>query len=386
MKKLSKLHITSSIFISANFIALISLNKTANTAPTGVYSKVSTLQLLSEVVRNPMGAFIQKISNGKLKGHFIHSGVSTTTYNNFSVRPRSIIQEKTHDNKFKYLSTEGANRIVVAESSAFKILTYSKNSLIKEINMVREGENIVITSEKGARTPQHVLKNTILNFGNLDDNTPSTSSQASAPSSKPTITITRHSISNRQSSNFDTEKTSVYEASSLKLISQVTKIKSHDKIESTTQHEDGTTSKIVEHIDGRKNSFVYNHMGETLFSNVTEPDRSNVVTTRLNENTYSKLRYNSNKKLVEEKIITPTSSETKIFNEQGEITSTSRINVLANGETVETTTHENGYIVTNEKRQDGSLLSIITRTPSGELLKQDFNQSNLPLNNPYRIN
>lgn len=114
MKKLSKLHITSSIFISANFIALISLNKTANTAPTGVYSKVSTLQLLSEVVRNPMGAFIQKISNGKLKGHFIHSGVSTTTYNNFSVRPRSIIQEKTHDNKFKYLSTEGANRIIVA--------------------------------------------------------------------------------------------------------------------------------------------------------------------------------------------------------------------------------------------------------------------------------
>ena len=89
---------------------------------------------------------------------------------------------------------------------------------------------------------------------------------------------------------------------------------------------------------------------------------------------------------MEEKIITPTSSETKIFNEQGEITSTSRINVLANGETVETTTHENGYIVTNEKRQDGSLLSIITRTPSGELLKQDFNQSNLPLNNPYRIN
>lgn len=127
-------------------------------------------------------------------------------------------------------------------------------------------------------------------------------------------------------------------------------------------------------------------MGETLFSNVTEPDRSNVVTTRLNENTYSKLRYNSNKKLVEEKIITPTSSETKIFNEQGEITSTSRINVLANGETVETTTHENGYIVTNEKRQDGSLLSIITRTPSGELLKQDFNERNLPLNSPYKIN
>lgn len=89
---------------------------------------------------------------------------------------------------------------------------------------------------------------------------------------------------------------------------------------------------------------------------------------------------------MEEKIITPTSSETKIFNEHGEITSTSRINVLANGETLETTTHENGYITTQEKRQDGSLLSVITRTPSGELLKQDFNQNNMPLNSPYKIN
>lgn len=386
MKKLSKLHITSSIFISANFLTLISLNQTANTAPTGGYSKVSTLRLLSEVVINPGGAFIQKTSDGNLKGHFIRSGVRTLTYHNFSVKAGSVIGKKTNNNEFKHLTAESGNKRIVAESSAFKILTYSKTSPVKEINIIREGENIIITSEKGARTPQHVLKKTILDFGNLDDNAPSTSSQASAPSSNPTITVTRYSISNGQSSEFDTEKISTYEASSLNLISQVTKIKSHNKIESTTQHENGTTSKIVEHIDGRKNSFVYNRLGETLYSNVVEPDGINVITTRLNENTYSKTKYNPDKKLVEEKIITPTSSETKIFNEHGEITSTSRINVLANGETLETTTHENGYITTQEKRQDGSLLSVITRTPSGELLKQDFNQNNMPLNSPYKIN
>lgn len=89
---------------------------------------------------------------------------------------------------------------------------------------------------------------------------------------------------------------------------------------------------------------------------------------------------------MEEKIITPTSPETKIFNEHGEITSTSRINVLANGETLETTIHENGYITTQEKRKDGSLSSMITHTPSGEVFKQDFDVNNTPLNAPYRIN
>lgn len=385
MKKLSKLHITSSIFISANFLTLSSINKTANAAPTGGYSKVSTLQLLSIVVRSPLVAFIQKTSDGKLKGQFIRSGVRTITYHNFAVKPGSVIGKKTNNNEFKHLTAESGNKGIVAESSAFKILTYAKTSPLKEINIIREGEDIIITSEKGRTTPQHVFKRTILNFGNIDD-APSTSSQTSAPSSNPTITVTRHSISNGQSSEFDTEKIFTYEASSLKLISQITKIKSPDKFESITQHEDGTKSKIVEHIDGRKNSFVYNNQGETLFSNVMEPDGNNIVTTRLNENTYSKSKYNSDKNLIEEKIITPNSSETKIFNKQGEITSTSRINVLANRETLETTTHKNGYITTQEKRQDGSLLSLITRTPSGELLKQDFDPNNIPLNNPYKIN
>ena len=47
MKKLSKLHITSSIFISANFLTLISLSETANPALTGGYGKFSTLKFLS---------------------------------------------------------------------------------------------------------------------------------------------------------------------------------------------------------------------------------------------------------------------------------------------------------------------------------------------------
>lgn len=386
MKKLSKLHITSSIFISANFLTLISLNQTANTAPTGGYRKFSTIRLLAEVVINPGGAFIQKTSNGKLKASFLRSGVFNVSLNNFPLRAGSVIGKKIENNKFKHLKSESRSHKIIAEADTFKIFTYGKNSLSKEINISRESENIIITSEKGKTTPQHVFKKTILNFGNIDDDAPSTSSQASAPSSKPTITVIRHSISNGQSSSFDTETTSVYDASSLNLISQITKIKSPYKIESIKHNEDGTTSKIVEHIDGRRNSFVYNRLGETLFSDVVETDGINVITTRLNENTYSKTKYNPDKKLVEEKIITPTSSETKIFNEHGEITSTSRINVLANGETLETTTHEDGYITTQERRGDGSLSSMITRTPSGELLKQDFNTNNLPLNSPYKIN
>ena len=66
MKKLSKLHITNSLFISTNIFALMFQIKTANAAPTG-YLKLATRSLLAEAVRSPSMSFIHKLSNGKLK-------------------------------------------------------------------------------------------------------------------------------------------------------------------------------------------------------------------------------------------------------------------------------------------------------------------------------
>lgn len=69
-----------------------------------------------------------------------------------------MLVKKTEDNNFKSLKTEGGSKKIIAESSSFKIFTYGKNSPFKEINISRESGNIVITSEKGKATPQHVFK------------------------------------------------------------------------------------------------------------------------------------------------------------------------------------------------------------------------------------
>lgn len=386
MKKLSKIHITNSIFISTNVLTLMFQIKTANATPTG-YLKLATRSLLVESVRSPSMSFIQKLSNGKLKASFLHTGQRNLGFHNFNVKAGSTVGEKRDNGQFKILLPTTYQKRLVGESTHFKILTSSRKGFSKEINILREGENIVVTSEKGIGSSQHVLKRTVLDFGNEDIDGPSTSAQASAPLSEPTITVTRHSISNGQSQGFDTETIAKYEVPNLKLISHVTKIKSPDKLETVTQYEDGTKSKIIEHIDGRESSFMFNHLGETLFSNEIDNNGDRVVITRLNTTTYSKLKYSSTtKKLIEKTNITPTVLESEIFDNDGNLTSTTKVNKIPTGETIETTKHSNGYTTIHEKRQDGSLLSITTHSPSGESFKQDFDSNNLPINSPYRIN
>ncbi len=68
------------------------------------------------------------------------------------------------------------------------------------------------------------------------------------------------------------------------------------------------------------------------------------------------------------------------------MTSSTRSNTLSGGDSVGTTIYSNGESLTQERRSDGSLKTSITRTITGELLKQDFNENGEPLNNPYRIN
>lgn len=386
MKKLSKIHITSSIFISTNVLALMFQIKTANATPTG-YLKLATRSLLAESVRSPSMSFIKKLSNEKLKASFLHTGQRNLGFHNFNVKSGSNVGEKTDNGEFKPLLPTAYQKRLVGESKHFRILTSSRKGFSKEINILREGENILVISEKGKGTPMHVLKKTVLDFGNEDIDGPSTSSQASAPLSEPTITVTRHSISNGQSQGFDTETIAKYEVPNLKLISHVTKIKSPDKLETITQHENGTKSKIIEHSDGRESSFMYNHLGETLFSNEVDNNGSRIVITRLDTTTYSKLKYSSTtKKLIEKTKITPTLLETEFFDDDGNLTSTTKVNKTPTGETIETTKHSNGYTTIHERRQDGSLLSIITHTHSGESFKQDFDSNNLPINSPYRIN
>ena len=77
--------------------------------------------------------------------------------------------------------------------------------------------------------------------------------------------------------------------------------------------------------------------------------------------------------------------KTKKYNENGSLTSTTSTYRLPDGSSLGTTTSSSST-TTYERRNDGSLISITSTTPNGEILKQDFDVNNAPLNNPYRIN
>lgn len=114
-------------------------------------------------------------------------------------------------------------------------------------------------------------------------------------------------------------------------------------------------------------------------------EKNITITKKVNDNTYLKTKYNKNKILLETTLSTPTESETKIYNENGALTSVTIMSTLHGGETIETITTSSSTI-TYERRNDGSLKTIITTTPDGQVLKHDFDVNNTPLNNPYRIN
>ena len=379
MKKFSKICINSSIFISSNIFILMLYGEKSNATPI---SKPSTVRLLSEVIRSPHSAFIRKLSNGNLKGNFLHSGQNTTALHVFSVKSGALVDvKKTHDGNFYPLSTSKYQRRLEGEGVNFRIYTHSKSGLKKKINISMENGNLIVNSIKGIGTPDYILKRTVLEFGDGA----STSSQSSSSSSTPKITVTRYSSFDEASNSFNVEKTSIYDPSNSKLISQIEKNKTAGYTESIMRHEDNMKTKIIEHTDGRTDTFLINSTGEILTSTLMDKNRNVTITKKISSNTYSRNKYSSNKILLENEISTPTTSEIKTYDEKGNITSTKIIDKLSDGSTFETIISSSSGI-TYERRNDGSLISITSTTSNGEIFKQDFDVNNKPLNNPYKIN
>lgn len=379
MKKFSKICINSSIFISSNMLMLMLYVEKSNATPI---SKPSTVRLLSEVIRSPHSAFIRKLSNGNLKGNFLHSGQNTTALHVFSVKAGALVDvKKTHDGNFYPLSTSKHQRRLEGEGVNFRIYTYSKSGLKKKINIFMENGNLIVNSIKGIGTPDYILKRTVLEFGDGA----STSSQSSSSSSTPKITVTRYSSFNETSNSFNVEKISTHDPSALKLISKSTKNKLTGQTKSVITHENDTKTKIVENSDGSSTSSLLTSNNELLFSKTKHGNGNTTITKKLESNTYLIQKYNQNLLIEEETLTTPNSIETKKYNENGSLTSTTSTYRLPDGSSLGTTTSSSST-TTYERRNDGSLISITSTTPNGEILKQDFDVNNAPLNNPYRIN
>lgn len=359
---------------------LILCNKTTHSSPITRYSKPSTLRLLSEMLINKSGAFLNRLPNGELKASFLYSGQNNHAPNNFPVKAGSTIYvKKSNGDVFKRLRLKGNQRKLVENGVAFSIYTKSKSGLKKEINISIENENIIVNSTKGYGTPDYVLKRTVLEFGD----SASTSSQSS--SSNPKITIKRYSISDKTLNIFDTKETSIYNPLNLKLISKTTKNKTTKQSESITINRDNTKIKIIKNSDGSSSSTTMNSNDEILFSKENHGDGNITITKRLEDGVYLSQKYDQNSSIVEETLTTSKSSDTKKYDERGSLTSTTSSYKLSDGSNFETTV-SSSEATTYEHRNDGSLLSIIIRTSSGELLKQNFDTNNKPLDDPYKIN
>ena len=91
MRNFSKICINSSIFISSNIMTLLTLKQHVNAMPNPLFSKPSTLQLLSEAIKNPTESFIQRLSNGNLRASFLHSGRRGHLLSSFNIRSGSTV-------------------------------------------------------------------------------------------------------------------------------------------------------------------------------------------------------------------------------------------------------------------------------------------------------
>lgn len=382
MKKLSKIHIKSSIFISANVLTLLSLYKTVNASPH-YFGKPSTIRLLSAVFRSPSRSFLQKLPNGKIKATFLHSGQNTSSLNTFNIKSNSrVYAKKNHNEEFVYVAPGKHQRKVIEEGVAFKIITSSKHGLNKQIDIIKENENIIVTSQKGNGTSQQILKRTVLDFGDG----PSTSAQASASSSTPRIVETKYSSFDPLSKNFNVETKSEYNPSNSKLMSRISKNNLTGVRESIMVHEDESQTKIIENPNGTEQSFIINKFNEIIVTKSINLDGTTTIMKKIGHpyNFLTKL-YGPNQKLLEETTTDRDFYQTKRYNENGELILTTTMNRLQDGSTLETNISQSSSITT-ERRYDGSLASTITRNPNGELIKQDFDQNGSPINNPYRIN
>lgn len=337
------------------------------------FHKPSTVRLLSKAIMNPDKAPITKTSNENLKIKFLYWGKDSYLSNNFNVRVNSTINvKKTSDASFQKVNKPTGKRQITEEGVAFNILTHNKYGLSKEINITTQNGNIIVDSIKSVGTPLHVTKRTMLDYGD--------------GSSSPKIIVTRNSFSSEQSKEFDVKKSAIYDATNFKLLSQTIKNESTGAIEHITKNPDDTKTRIVTHANGKTERFIMTHYDDIIHSESIDDDGNKLITKQLGNEILSFKKLSSDGKLIEESISSPTQYESRTYDENGFITSSTRSNTLPSGESLGTITFAYGSSITQERRSNGSLISSITRTTTGELIKQDFDENNTPINQPYRIN
>lgn len=379
MKKFLKIYMSGSVFVLMGVMGQV---KISNATPNN-FRKQSTVNLLSQVILNPEEAFIKKLPDGKLRASFLHSGQRSIVLHNFNVKhTSSVYVRKIPDGKFKYMHPTRFKKRMVEEGTAFRVDTHSKDGLRKEINITRENEDIVVTSEKGRGTPKYSFKKTILKFGDE----PSTSTQSSSLSTNPRIIVNKYSSYNEESKNFDIESNDEYNPAKSKLISHITKNNLTKMRESTIIHDDDIKTRIIENPDGSEHSFITDIYNDTLLTKLVDPQGNTTITKKVQHPyTYYTKKYDAKQNLLEEILHDQNSYEWKKYDQNGSLLSNTIKNTLSNGSTIETSTSQTASS-TYERRSDGSLISIISRTPSGELIKQDFDTNSNPLNYPYKIN
>ena len=338
-----------------------------------VFFKTPTIQLLSETAMNPETAPITKTPEGKIKARFLHFGRSSASVKYVLVKSKSLVTVKKNiDNAFEEIQKVKGKMNFESEGVEFIIHTRSKYGLDKKIHITQENGDIVVNSTKGENTPNHSIKKTVLKFGD--------------GSSSPKINQTKFSLPNDQTKQFDLEEHSTYDVTTRTLISQTTKNNSTGITEHIDKNPDNTKTRIVEQANGNKSKYLLTENNEIIYSERKDPHGNISMTRTLTGEVLSHKKFNTNGNLVEESISSPYQYESHTYNENGFITSSTRSNTLPNGDSIGTTLYSNGESITQERRNDGSLKTSITRTITGELLKQDFNENGEPLNNPYRIN
>lgn len=354
------------------------LDKTIDDTPSGKYDpknfrKPSTARLLSEIIMNPDNASITKTPDEKLKIKFLYWNSPSDTCNNLTIRVKSTIKvKKTPDSNFEEVNKPKGKRQITDEGFAFNILSYNKNGLNKEINITTQNGNIIVDSVKGAGTPLQVIKRTMLDYGD--------------GSSSPKIIVTRSSFSSEQVTEFDVKKVATYDATNFKLLSQTIKNESTGEAEHITKNPDDTKTRIVTHASGKIEKFIMTHFDDNIYSELIDNDGNTLITKQLNNEVLSFRKLSPDGKLIEESLSSPTQYESRTYNENGFITSSTRSNTLPSGESLGTITYADGSSITQERRSNGSLISSITRTTNGELIKQDFDENSQPINQPYKIN
>lgn len=337
------------------------------------FHKPSTARLLSEIIMNPDNASITKTPDEKLKIKFLYWNSPSDTCNNLTIRVNSTIKvKKTIDANFENVNKPKGKRQITDEGLAFNILSYNKHGLNKEINITTQNGNIIVDSVKGVGTPFHVIKRTMLDY--------------SDESSSPKIIVTRNSLSSEQATEFDVKKVATYDATNFKLLSQTIKNESTGEAEHITKNPDDTKTKIVIHTNGKREKIILTHYDDPIYSESIDDDGNTLITKQLNNEVLSFRKLNSDGKLIEESISSPNQYESRTYDENGFITSSTRSNTLPSGESLGTITYADGSSITQERRSNGSLISSVTRTTNGELIKQDFNENNQPINQPYKIN